>query len=77
MFSDNKQRLVFTRPPCNLRDMKKIAREVTDQYNGKKSDLAKKGEPLQCIQRGRITSMSRSGGVDNPSQDVRPDQGWF
>ena len=25
--------------------MKKIAREVTDNYNGKGSDLAKKGDP--------------------------------
>ena len=48
MFTDLRQRLVSTRPPCNLRDMKKIAREVTDQYNGKGSDLAKKGDPYSA-----------------------------
>ena len=48
VFTDNRQRLVSTRPPCNLRDMKKIAREVTDQYNGKGSDLAKKGDPYSA-----------------------------
>ena len=48
MFTENRQRLVSTRPPCNYRDMKKIAREVTDNYNGKESDLAKKGDPYSA-----------------------------
>ena len=49
MFTENRQRLGATRPPCNLRDMKKVAREVVDQYNGKGSDLARKGDPYSAF----------------------------
>ena len=49
VFTENRQRLVATRPPCNLRDMKKVAREVVDQYNGKGSDLARKGDPYSAF----------------------------
>ena len=45
----HRQRLGATRPPCNLRDMKKVAREVVDQYNGKGSDLARKGDPYSAF----------------------------
>ena len=48
MFTENRQRLVATRPPCNLRDMKKVACEVVDQYNRKGSDLARKGDPYSA-----------------------------
>ena len=33
------------KPPCSYKDVKKLAREVTDSFNGKGSDLAKKGDP--------------------------------
>ena len=44
VFTDNRQRLVSTRPQC----MTKVAREVVDQYNGKGSDLARKGDPYSA-----------------------------
>ena len=49
VFTENRQELVATRPPCSLRDMKKVAREVVDQYNGKRSDLARKGDPYSTF----------------------------
>ena len=48
MFTENRQRLVATRPPCSLRDMKTVAREVVDQYNGEGSDLERKGDPYSA-----------------------------
>ena len=48
VFTENRQRLVATRPPCTLREMKTVAREVVDQYNGKGSDLARKGDPYSA-----------------------------
>ena len=48
MFTENRQRLVANRPPCTLREMKTVAREVVDQFNGRGSDLARKGDPYSA-----------------------------
>ena len=44
VFTENRQRLVAARPPCALREMKTVAREVKDQFNRKGSDMARKGD---------------------------------
>ena len=44
VFTENRQRLVAARPPCTLREMKTVAREVKDQFNRKGSDMARKGD---------------------------------
>ena len=49
MFTDNHQRLMSNKPPCSYKDVKKLAREVTDSFNGKGSDLAKKGDPYCAL----------------------------
>ena len=42
------------RPPCTLREMKTVAREVVDQFNGRGSDLARKGDPYSVYRLVRI-----------------------
>ena len=41
--------MMSNKPPCSYRDVKKLAREVTDSFNGKGSDLAKKGDPYCAL----------------------------
>ena len=45
MFTENRQRLVANKPPCSLREMKGVAQEVVNQFNGRGYDLARKGDP--------------------------------
>ena len=48
MFTENRQRLVAGKPPCNLREMKSVAQEVVNQLNGRGYDLARKGDPYSA-----------------------------
>ena len=48
MFTENRQRLVANKPPCSLREMKVVAQEVVNQFNGRGYDLARKGDPYSA-----------------------------
>ena len=54
VFIKNRQRLVANRPPCTLREMKIVAREVVDQFNRRGSDLARKRDPYSAYRLVRI-----------------------
>ena len=45
VLTDNCQRLMAGKPPNCIREAKKLAGEVTDNTNGRGSELARKGDP--------------------------------
>ena len=51
VFTDNRQRLMAGKPPCSYRDAKKLAGEVTDNFNGRGGELAKKGDPYCALRK--------------------------
>ena len=45
VLTDNRQRLMAGKPPNSIRKAKKLVVEVTDNFNGRGSELSKKGDP--------------------------------
>lgn len=45
VLTDNRQRLMAGKPPNCIREAKKLAVEVTNNTNGRGSELARKGDP--------------------------------
>ena len=49
MLTDNRQRLMAGKPPNSIKEAKKLAVEVTDNFNGRGSELSRKGDPYYSL----------------------------
>ena len=45
VLTDNRQRLMAGKPPNSIQKAKKLVVEVTDNFNGRGSELTQKGDP--------------------------------